>query len=290
MLAERPPRAGGFIVTLYGDVVVPRGGVLWIGSIIEACAEVGISETLVRTAVSRLVAAGRLVGERAGRLSFYRLTEAALSEFVAAAAVLFGGAEPATDWQLVAWSGGADPIPSGPEAAGFARLGPGLALAPWGRRGAGPALVLRVSAPAGTDPGGLRAFAAAHWPLAAQAEAWREFLRRFEPLAGAGLPSGRDCLTARLVLVDAFRRAALADPGLPAGSLPADWPGAEARALFAWLYLALSPRADAFVAERFVARDGPLGTGTAEVEARRTGLARMLGAGEKHYTIGENAD
>jgi len=45
-------RAGSFIVTLYGDVVEPRGGRLWMGNIIETCASMGISETLVRTAVS----------------------------------------------------------------------------------------------------------------------------------------------------------------------------------------------------------------------------------------------
>ena len=50
-------RSASFIVTLYGDVAVPRGGVLWTGTLIEICARVGISESLVRTAVSRLVTA-----------------------------------------------------------------------------------------------------------------------------------------------------------------------------------------------------------------------------------------
>lgn len=54
-------------MTIYGDVVEPRGGIARIGNPIETCAEVGISENLVRTAVSRLVAAGQLSGEREGR-------------------------------------------------------------------------------------------------------------------------------------------------------------------------------------------------------------------------------
>ena len=53
------PRAPAFLVTLYGDVVEPRGGTLWMGSLIECCAMHGLSESLVRTAVSRLVGAGR---------------------------------------------------------------------------------------------------------------------------------------------------------------------------------------------------------------------------------------
>src|SRR5690242_7752912 len=82
LLINLPIKAASFIVTIYGDVIEPRGGVVWIGNLIETCKNVGITETLVRTAVSRLVAAGRLAGEREGRRSFYRLTEAAQAEFV----------------------------------------------------------------------------------------------------------------------------------------------------------------------------------------------------------------
>ena len=64
---------------------VPRGGVLWTGTLIELCGSAGINESLVRTAVSRLVAAERLAGERIGRRSYYRLAEAARAEFQQAA-------------------------------------------------------------------------------------------------------------------------------------------------------------------------------------------------------------
>ena len=93
-------RAGSFIVTIYGDVVEPRGGRLWMGALIEICARVGISESLVRTAVSRLVAAGQLEGERAGRRSFYGLTERARREFLAAAQIIFQP-PPRPGWSLL---------------------------------------------------------------------------------------------------------------------------------------------------------------------------------------------
>jgi phenylacetic acid degradation operon negative regulatory protein len=48
-----------------------------MGTLIEVCADHGINEGLVRTAVSRLVASGRLVGERQGRRSYYRLSQSA---------------------------------------------------------------------------------------------------------------------------------------------------------------------------------------------------------------------
>lgn len=97
LCADLPITAGSFIVTVYGDVVVPRGEVLWIGSLIETCARIGISENLVRTAVSRMVAAGRLEGERSGRRSFYRLAPAARAEFADAARLLYARPQPSGD-------------------------------------------------------------------------------------------------------------------------------------------------------------------------------------------------
>lgn len=35
-LFDPSPRCASFIVTIYGDVVDPRGGVLWIGNIMIA--------------------------------------------------------------------------------------------------------------------------------------------------------------------------------------------------------------------------------------------------------------
>ncbi|MGB8621686.1 MAG: PaaX family transcriptional regulator, partial [Paracoccaceae bacterium] len=104
ILETFPVRAGAFIVTLYGDIVAPRGGEVWMGNIIEACRAVGISESRVRTAVSRLVAADRIEGEKDGRKSYYRLTAAASEEFSRAARLIYRRpkAEPLRGWHLVA--------------------------------------------------------------------------------------------------------------------------------------------------------------------------------------------
>lgn len=104
LLGERPIKAASFIVTVYGDVVEPRGGVAWIGNLIEVCGDVGISATLVRTAVSRLVAAGQLIGERSGKRSFYRLTPDAQIEFASAARQLFSP-DKCDSWRFIYLSG-----------------------------------------------------------------------------------------------------------------------------------------------------------------------------------------
>lgn len=262
-VAQRPPRAGGFIVTLYGDAVLPRGGELGMAAIIETCAAVGISETLVRTAVSRLVAAGQLIGQKVGRRSFYRLTPAAEAEFAAAAQTIYAAPAPC-GWRLVA----------GPEAVlaglpGLARLRPDLGLGP--DRGPLPPGCAVVAGAATGDPAALARLAAELWDLGAQAAAYAGFLARFG--AVDSVPARpTEALALRLLLVDAWRRAALPDPGLPAAALPADWPGPAARALFARLYLALTPAAEAAIASGFEAASGPLPGATAASRERLAAL------------------
>jgi phenylacetic acid degradation operon negative regulatory protein len=271
---RRALRAGSFIVTIYGDVVLPRGGSLWIGNVIETCALVGISETLARTAVSRLVEAGRLAGVREGRRSFYRLTEAAATEFEAAARVLHAsGPGPGADWTLVVLSG--ETRAAALEALGrrgFGTAAPGLAVKP-----GDAAAEARSALPAGVDAvvfrgapqtqgAPLASFAAGAWDLPALAERYDGFLARFAPLAEAlaagAAPAPAESLALRLLLVHDFRAIALRDPGLPADVLPARWPGVAARALFRRLYERLTPTAEAFVSKNFVALDGPLGPPT----------------------------
>ncbi len=74
--ARKPARIWSLIVTLYGDAIVPRGGSLWIGSLIEIMALFRIDAGHVRTAVSRLSSDGWLASTKRGRASYYRLTKA----------------------------------------------------------------------------------------------------------------------------------------------------------------------------------------------------------------------
>jgi phenylacetic acid degradation operon negative regulatory protein len=282
ILRQRPQRAGAFIVTLYGDVVVPRGGVVWIGNLIETCAGIDISESLVRTAVSRLVAAGRLEGEREGRRSYYRLTRAARAEFSAAADVLFAGPDRRRSdrWRIICLPEGAPPEAfQRLEQSGFGRLAPRIAIAADPRHGAAAAEGVSFEArlPADTPPDRLRALAESCWQLGQYAEAYTSFLAAFRPLAetlspGAPMPSDANCLVARLLLINEFRRIALRDPGLPAAALPDDWPGHDARRLYAQLYVRLSSAAERHVSARFIDSRGPLQVQGDAVERRLSSL------------------
>lgn len=74
---------------------------MWTGTLIELCRCVGTNELLVRTSVSRLVAASRLEGERIGRRSYYRLRSSAVAEFMQAADLLYGPDRPVRGWQIL---------------------------------------------------------------------------------------------------------------------------------------------------------------------------------------------
>ncbi|MCG6858634.1 MAG: PaaX family transcriptional regulator [Salaquimonas sp.] len=268
VLQGNPPRAGAFIVTLYGDVVVPRGGNLWIGNVIDTCARVRISESLVRTSVSRLVANGTLTGERHGKRSFYRLGAEAVREFDDAARRIYGSHLPADagDWTFAQFPRNCLKPASLErlQKAGFAMAGPELTVAPGIVRAlpkldcAEDGLVFHARLDMGDRPA-LQHFAAAHWPLDELAEAYRGFVATVKPFLGVAADrDGAESLVVRLLLVHEFRRVVLADPGLPAEALPDDWPGHEARRTFADIYKACSPQADAWVAGQFVDVEGPI--------------------------------
>ena len=272
LLAGQRLRATGFIVTVYGDVAEPRGGRLWMATLIEICRLVRISETLVRTAVSRLVAAGRLAGERDGRRSCYRLTEAARAEFAEAAARIFAPARAPGRWLIAGAVGNEETLLSG----AFQPLGGGLWLGAAQPGAAIPAeFTMRVEIATGGEA--FRAFAAERWRLGEHAAAYATFCERFAPLASASQAGsalhGEASLVARLLLVHHFRMAVLADPHLPADALGPDWPGGQARTLFSKLYRYLSPAADGFIEQGFSAADGPLPRETEATQRRMLALA-----------------
>src|SRR6188474_2748115 len=71
---QRPLRGGSLLVTILGDAIAPRGGVIALGSLIELARPFGITDRHVRTAIGRLANEEWVSSQRSGRVSFYRLT------------------------------------------------------------------------------------------------------------------------------------------------------------------------------------------------------------------------
>ncbi len=268
-----PLRAGSFIVTLFGDVIAPRGGDIWIGNIIAFCAPFGISETLIRTAMSRLVAAGQVTGLRQGRRSFYRLTDAARQEYAQAARIIYSPPRN-RNWRLVF-------LPQGDAAAQSASLPGHVALSDHFTLGPAqgdlPTDACALTAPLLGNKQAVQVMARKCWPLDDLAQDYDAFLGLARQIEGLGPLPGAQALEARVLLVHAFRAVALRDPALPPEALPENWAGGRARRAFAETYLALSGSADSYVADSFEAADGPLHSLSAEGQDRFDRLRACLG-------------
>ncbi len=268
-LHAAPLRVWSIIVTLYGDAIVARGGMLDLATMLRIFAAMGIGPGAVRTAVSRLAADGWLVGRKVGRASFYRLTGKGEEIFAAAARRIYRGAPPE-------WDGDLRLVLLPPEAAtdaaraalldaGFVAPVPGLWIAPPGA-GAMPTPIATLATAVVLDaraegPSGPR-LAALAWPLARLAGGYGRFAALFGPLARwleeGGALSGLEALVARTLLIHHYRRVILHDPDLPLALLPADWPGVAARELCRRLDAALFAPSEAWLDQHARIPEGAL--------------------------------
>src|SRR3989442_4653430 len=73
LLKREPSRTGSIVISVFGDAIVPRGGSVWLGTLLKFFETLDIDSSVVRTAMSRLTADGWFEREKVGRNSFYRL-------------------------------------------------------------------------------------------------------------------------------------------------------------------------------------------------------------------------
>ncbi len=236
-LKREPSRTGSIVITVFGDAIVPRGGSVWLGTLLEFFATIDIDSGVVRTAMSRLAADGWLERHKVGRNSFYRLVTKGRQTFDAATRHIYDP-QP-SDWTgrfellLIGKAEDRDAAREALKNAGFGTPLPGVWVAPSGApipEEAASAIRLEVSA---EDDSGRRLLSES-WPLDRTADAYLKFMKTFEPLRnwigrGENL-ADIDAFTARILLIHHYRRVVLRDPLLPPPLLPADWPGRAARA------------------------------------------------------------
>src|SRR5258706_2041766 len=72
-LKREPSRTGSIVITVFGDAIVPRDGSVWLGTLLEFFKALDIDSGVVRTAMSRLPAAGRPAGTAGGRPQVFLL-------------------------------------------------------------------------------------------------------------------------------------------------------------------------------------------------------------------------
>src|SRR5215813_3367861 len=103
---QRPLRGGSLLITIFGDAIAPRGGVVTLGSLIRLAAPFGLTERLVRTSVARLAQDDWLIGRRDGRRSEYRLTSRGQQRFAQATQRIYSKGPDSWDghWSLLVLS------------------------------------------------------------------------------------------------------------------------------------------------------------------------------------------
>ena len=229
------PRTWSLVITVFGDSVQHRGGVISSTRLARVLGRIGIEPGALRTALSRLASDGWVQSERAGRVSLYRLTPMGRARFIEATPRIYAPppAAPHPNWTL---SLDDDPM--------ALKLG-GLSLRP----AAGPSPNAAPDAPHITGPltGMTEAakealFNADHLAALSHLQTDLEGLSRIQtPQKLAPL----DALAARTLLVHRWRRIVLRYPEAPAELLPKGY--ACPRTAMARAYAALTPQAETWL-------------------------------------------
>lgn len=265
---QRRVQAGSLIITVFGDAVLPRGGRIWLGSLIRLLEPLELNERLVRTSVFRLVKEEWLRTETVGRRADYVLTAAGRRRFEEASRHIYASHAPLWDrrWRLILVVGDVypkvrDQLRRALFWQGFGVLGgdcfvhpsaelPSVldALIAEGLSSALGALLPLFAADSRSAQSASDAdLVRRAWDLGGLAEAYDQFVAGYQPILDElrrdhlADVSEQDAFLVRILLIHDYRRLLLRDPELPEVLLPGDWPGQQARLLCKELYNRLEP-------------------------------------------------
>jgi len=100
---QRRVHAGSLIMSVFGDAILPRGGRIWLGSLIRLLEPLELSERLIRTSVFRLAKEEWLRPEAIGRRADYVLTPSGRRRFEEASRHIYASHAPLWDrrWRLI---------------------------------------------------------------------------------------------------------------------------------------------------------------------------------------------
>jgi len=242
------------VFTFFCDVVTQHGGEIWLGSIVQALAPLGINERLTRTAVFRLVQDGWLESRKQGRRSYYRLTETGQHYYQRAANRIYASSIPKWDgvWTLLFVSlvpeEKREALHRGLSWLGYGRMAAAVYALPRDDNAALKELladldlencIVQMQARS-EDVESLQQLVMSRWKLDELRQRYKEFSKLYgkarKALADNFSPGPQAIFLLRILLVHEYRRILLNDPELPAAMLPADWDGYTAQSLSGEIY------------------------------------------------------
>lgn len=275
---RRPIRPKSLIMTIFGDSVVPRGGVIWLGSIVNLAAEFGLAEPLVRTSALRLVYDGWLVRQQSGKLSYYSMTESYAAADAAYQSQIYSSSEELrrNGWTIFRIFGdGLDrktayKLRNTLDRYGFGQLAPQVFIHP----GIAKSAIRHIVSTGGNgkaagiaffaqeveqDLESLRHLVNVAWDIAEVRRGYEDFIASFRDLAALldrHTPMPAVAFALRTLMVHQFRRLALRDPRLPEQFFADGWPGEAAFQLISHVYHRLLPESEVYLDKMFQAQRG----------------------------------
>lgn len=274
-------RAKSLLVTVYGDAILPHGGSVWLGSLINLVEPFGLSERMVRTAVFRLSKDDWLTATQIGRRSYYKLTEVGRRRFETAHRRIYASPQKSWngEWLMVIVNKAnlsqeiRDQLRREFQWLGFGTIAPNVFAHPAADLGAVRQIIqelnveddvvtmtARADRHSGTIPH--RNMVHSSWDLDQLALDYNNFLNAFRPLYHAMSSEDRidpqNAFMVRTLLIHEFRRIMLRDPMLPDELLHTDWPGSTAASLCANLYRLCTPSAEKHLENMLETAEGPL--------------------------------
>lgn len=292
------------MATVLGDAVLPRGGRVWLGSLIGLMELLGVNERLVRTTAFRLAKDDWLLNEIEGRRSNYSLTTVGRRRFDDAARHIYAARAPNWDkrWRLInvvgelsarererlrralVWQGFGelsshtfihptadlqtcfDALHAEGLASLASHLLPLLAANPTLQSSASDSDLVRRAWDLDELSQGYDAFVVGYQPLLDQSDGDK-----------AAELTAEQAFVGRILLIHDFRRLLLRDPELPAVLLPPNWSGQAARNLCRKIYARLLPASEAYLDAHLHLANGDAPMASALI-LERFGLANPLGA------------
>lgn len=276
-LSENNVSCTSMLATFFGDVLSHQGGWVWLGSIIDALAQLGFNERLVRTSVFRLVQNEWLITKKIGRKSYYCLSEKGRSETERAERRIYNRPRDEWDSQWVMVLNVSVPEEKQENFKksicwlGFNLLTPGLYAHPSPERRSldeliiennlyGNVAIFNASSSDVYSKTSLKSLITEKWGIHAIEKMYEHFLSTFREFLNVSLAelSPQESFTLRLAMLHEYRRIQLKDPDLPSELLPIGWVGFEAKDLLQKHYLKLMDSSTQFICENLFNAQGAL--------------------------------
>lgn len=273
-------RSGSVLITLFADFVVPHGGAVALGSLVEAGALTGISEQTIRSSVNRLAADGWLTTEAMGRRSICRLSETAQRRVNTAIPRVYQNASELWDgqWHLLVannWKIEPDTYTQYVRDllwSGFGKIAENVFIRPKLSNMAvccdgdlreailHSMVCFEGNAKACIQASSIDEMINKAWELGTVQARYQVFIERYEDLLAAIWKSpripGAQAFAIRSMMIHDFRRIRLLDPGLPSSLHPTSWNGERAFYIAHELYDLLMPSSEQFIMEAMQGPDG----------------------------------